>query len=232
MTTADDPDQIRRDIERTQRDLSGDVDALTEKVTPRRVVERRVDRVRGRIAGLRDTVMGSGPSPSPAERARTTAGTATDRAGAAGSAISDAASTAGGAVSDAASTTVGTIQEAPDTVRRQTRGNPLAAGLIAFGAGWLVSSLLPASRREQELAAQAKGAVTDVAQPIAQRVGDAAKEVGDNLRGPAEDAARSVRESASSATAHVTEEGRQAAGQVQGRAQDAGDTVRRQAGPS
>ena len=33
MTTASDPEQIRREIERTQAALSQDVDALTDKVT-------------------------------------------------------------------------------------------------------------------------------------------------------------------------------------------------------
>ena len=46
MTRSDDPDQIRREIERTQAHLSSDVDALTEKVTPSRIVARRVDRAR------------------------------------------------------------------------------------------------------------------------------------------------------------------------------------------
>ena len=47
VTTPSDPDQIRREIERTQANLSTDVDALTEKVSPGRIVERRVNRVRG-----------------------------------------------------------------------------------------------------------------------------------------------------------------------------------------
>jgi hypothetical protein len=38
----------------------------------------------------------------------------------------------------------------------QTQGNPLAAGLIAFGVGWLAASLIPASRPEQQAAAKAK----------------------------------------------------------------------------
>ena len=36
MTTASDPEQIRREIDQTQAALSQDVDALTEKVTPPR----------------------------------------------------------------------------------------------------------------------------------------------------------------------------------------------------
>ena len=46
MTRSDDPDQIRREIERTQAHLTSDVDALTEKVTPSRIVARRVDRAK------------------------------------------------------------------------------------------------------------------------------------------------------------------------------------------
>ena len=68
MSISDDPDQIRRDIERTQAHLSTDVDALTEKVTPSRIVERRVGRARAAAGRLRERVMGS-DDPTP----RTTA---------------------------------------------------------------------------------------------------------------------------------------------------------------
>ena len=61
MTSASDPEQIRREIERTQRNLSQDVDALTEKVTPGKIVERRLDRARSSANRLKDKVMGSNP---------------------------------------------------------------------------------------------------------------------------------------------------------------------------
>src|SRR5918997_802868 len=56
---------------------------------------------------------------------------------------------------------VGAVQQAPDTIVRQTQGNPLAAGMIAFGVGWLVSILLPASEKEKQLAQQAESAVKE-----------------------------------------------------------------------
>ena len=59
MTTSSDPEQIRRDIERTQAALSQDVDALAEKVTPGKIVERRVDRARDAATRLKEKVMGS-----------------------------------------------------------------------------------------------------------------------------------------------------------------------------
>ena len=232
---SDDPEQIRREIERTQAALSQDVDALTEKVTPGKIVERRVDRARDAATRLKDKVMGSDTSSSGGgvQAVRSQASDAADRvsgtASSAASSVQGAASTAVGAVQGAASSAAGAVQEAPQAIRRQTRGNPLAAGLIAFGAGWLVSSLLPASRREQELADQARQAAQDTVQPVLQQV---AGEVGDNLREPAQQAVASVRSTAMDAKDTVTEEGRSAAQGVQGRAQDATGTVRSNAGSS
>ena len=61
MTSASEPEQIRGEIERTQANLSQDVDALTEKVTPTKIVGRRVDRVRSTVGRWKDTVMGATP---------------------------------------------------------------------------------------------------------------------------------------------------------------------------
>ncbi|TFD05905.1 DUF3618 domain-containing protein [Cryobacterium sp. TMT1-2-2] len=40
------PDQIRSDIERTRRELGGDVDALADKVTPSKIIQRQTDKVK------------------------------------------------------------------------------------------------------------------------------------------------------------------------------------------
>jgi Protein of unknown function (DUF3618) len=233
VTTSSDPEQIRRDIERTQAALSQDVDALAEKVTPGKIVERRVDRARDAATRLKEKVMGSDPYGNQhgaggyVGDVRSAASTATDRvsgtASSAASSVQDAASSAAGTVQDAAASAAGAVQEAPAAIRRQTRGNPLAAGIIAFGAGWLVSSLLPASRREQELADQAKQVAQEKVQPAAQQL---AAEVKENLREPAQQAVESVRSTAQDAKDTVTDEGRSAAQDVQGRAQDAAGNVR------
>jgi hypothetical protein len=47
-------------------------------------------------------------------------------------------------------------------------------------AGWLISSLLPACRREQELAEQAKNKATELGQPLADAAKQAATEMKDN----------------------------------------------------
>lgn len=222
-----DPDRIRQEIEETQGRLSSDVDALAEKVTPSRIVERRVGRVRDAAGRWKDTVMGSDPQgghgtsgtylgggPGPSGHAQNAAGTVQDAAHQAGGVVQHVGEQASGLVSDAA----GAVAHAPQAVRRQAQGNPLAAGLVAFGAGWLVASLLPASRRERELAEQAQ----ELAQPLA----DKAREVVSDLQQPAQQAVQQVRETAQDAAQTVAQSGRAAAGQVQERAQEAPQNVK------
>lgn len=203
--TTDDPRVLRHEIERTQQNLSADVDALTEKVTPGKIVERRVNRVRRGLTGVRDRVMG----------------TASDTASTVKSNVSQASSQATSTVSDA-------VSEAPQAIRRGTEGNPLAAGLIAFGLGWLTASLIPASRAEQQLAGQAK----DFAREHASELGDVANQVKDRLAEPAQQAAQSVKSTAQEAVATVKDDAQSAAGDVTDRAQEAKDTVRQQSSQS
>ena len=212
MTTSD-PDQIRQQIEGTRRDLSADVNALTEKVSPSRAVGRRVERARGAMADVKDKIMGS---------TENAASTVSGTTGSMASDVSDRMSSAASSVAD-------TVGSAPRTVRRRARGNPLAAGLVAFGLGWLISSLLPASRKEQELAGQARDAVSDRMQPVAEGLRQAGSEVADNLREPAQQAVQSVKSTAGDAASTVADEGRAAADHVSERTQEARDTVRDEA---
>ena len=84
----------------------------------------------------------------------------------------------------------GAVADLPATVKRKSQGNPLAAGLVAFGAGLLVSSLIPASSRERQAAVDLK----ERAEPLTQKVQEAAKEVAGNLREPAQQAAASLKD--------------------------------------
>jgi ElaB/YqjD/DUF883 family membrane-anchored ribosome-binding protein len=208
MTTSN-PEQLRRDIERTQVGLSADVDALTEKVTPSRIVNRRVNRVRRTFGSMRDTVMGS----------------ASDAGDRMGSAVSTAANTVSSAASSAGELAGELAGDAPRKVREQAQGNPLAAGLVAFGLGWLAASLLPASKPEQDLAGQAKDLAQERLQPAATEM---AGELKDNLREPAEQAIESIRSTARDAGSTVAEEARSATEDVTTRARDAADAVQNQ----
>jgi gas vesicle protein len=53
------PDEIRRDIEATRAELGQDVDALADKVTPSKIVDRQVDKVKSAFGDVKDRVMGA-----------------------------------------------------------------------------------------------------------------------------------------------------------------------------
>jgi hypothetical protein len=128
---------------------------------------------------------------------------------------------AGAKLSSGQSSVSDAVSEAPDQVRSRTAGNPLAAGLIAFGVGWLAGSLLPASVSEQ----QAANEVKDVAAPV---LGDAAKDVAEHLKTPAQQAVESMKDTAVEAAATIKDEGASAAHEVKDQAQDAADTAQHQ----
>jgi hypothetical protein len=218
--TSSDPDVIRRQIEDTRRELSYDVDALNEKVNPARVVDRRVTAAKGRITRVKERVMGS---------AQDTTATAQYRASSAVGTVQDAASTAADSVQSAASSAVDAVQQAPDVITRQAQGNPLAAGVIAFGVGWLVSSLLPASEKEKQLAQQAESAVKEHKDALLEPAKQAAQEVGDQLKPAAQQAVQEVKATAQEAAETVKEEGQAAAADVQGQAQQAKESVQTRA---
>ncbi len=201
-TRTDDPEVIRRNIDATRADLSRNVDALTEKVSPGRVVSRNVDKAKGRVSAAKDRVMGSD---DPYDN------------GAVGSATGRASSIAGSA-GDAASS-------APSVAKQKTQGNPLAAGLIAFGVGWLASSLLPASEKEQRAASAVKDKASEHSDALTAPLKEAAAGAKDNLAGPAQDAVESVKGTATDAAAQVKDEASTAKDDVAGAAQHAKSEV-------
>jgi len=240
-----DPDQIRREIDQTQRELSADVDALTEKVSPPRIMERRVRRTRVAMTNVKDRIMGStsdayqtagsttsGTRQAVSDRASSARDTASDMASSARDTASDMASSARDTASDMASSAADTVRSAPETVRRRAQGNPLAAGLIAFGAGWLLSSLLPASEPEQQVATQVKDFATEKGRPVARELGQAGQQAAGELRESAQYRAEAVKQTAADAASTVKGETQAAASDVKGQAQESAGRVRDQAGPS
>ncbi len=128
-----------------------------------------------------------------------------------------AADDAGSSVHDLA----GSASDAAHGVKAKAEGNPLAVGLIAFGAGLLAASLIPASAKEKKLADAAK----EQAQPLVDELGDVAKDAASHLKEPAQEAAEVVKERAQEAVETVKGEGTDAASSVTDRAQEARSTV-------
>ena len=164
MTTAENPQQIRQEIEQTRADLSITLDEIGDRVSPGRIVQRRKDRVRGRWDDLRTRVMGSAPvgatssglssvsekGSSMGQAISNAPGQVSNAASSAGSSISSAASSAAGTVSSAASSVAETASNAPDQLKQQAQGRPLVAGAVALGAGLLAAAQIPPSKAEQQ----------------------------------------------------------------------------------
>ncbi|CCH74262.1 conserved hypothetical protein [Nostocoides australiense Ben110] len=210
---SNDPEQLRRDIEQTRVNLSQNVNALGEAVEPGAVAKRQVEKVQDKVVGagrgLKEKVMGSDDDYG-------------DSSGLTGK-LSDAGDTVG----DMAASARAQVENAPSAARRRTRGNPLAAGLVALGAGWLLGSLLPASEKERQLAATAKDAVEEKGQPLLEEAKSVVQEAAENLKEPAQDAANALKESAQESVEKVKAEGQGAAQTVKESAQESKDAVQR-----
>lgn len=186
-------EELTKDIEKTRQNLSADIDELSDKVSPSKVVHRQKEAAMSKLGSLRDQVMG----------------TASDTTGA----VSDKASAAATSVGDAAHGAVHTAQ-----------GNPLAAGLAAFGVGMVISSLIPASKQEAQVAQRAVEAAKEHAAPVlhegAEQLKEAASSAAHDLQGSAQEAAAHVKDEAASAAESVKDDAQSSAETLKQSAQD------------
>jgi LysM repeat protein len=188
-----------RDIEATRADLSRNIDELTDKVSPQRVMERRKEAARSRLASVREKVMGSGTSSSSSST---------------GGRVSGLTSSAG----DAASSVKGSAQSAVGSLESTTAGNPLVAGAVAFGAGMIISALLPASEKESQAAGRLVDAAKEHAQPLVDEAKSVGQEMGKDLGESAAEAAQQVKSQAQDSVQNVKDEGQSSVSQVKDQA--------------
>ena len=102
--------------------------------------------------------------------------------------VSSATSGAGGAIED------------------RVEGSPLAAGLVAFGAGLVIAGLIPATKAEAQGAQRLKEAAQEHGQPVMDQARSAAQEVGEQLKEKASEAAEEVKASAQESADRVKQE--------------------------
>jgi F0F1-type ATP synthase membrane subunit b/b' len=205
-----DPEQLRADIAQTRAEFDEDLNTLGEKVSPGKIAERRVEATKGAIMGVKDKVMGS----------------------------ADSARSGSGAGGGALSSLTDGVSGAPDAVQSKAAGNPMAAGLIAFGIGWLASSLLPASDAEQQAASKVKDALQEpvtaqlktTAAEVQEELQPAVQEAAETLKSSATDAVGEVREQAADAQQSVKHQASTSASTLKDTAQDAKDQVQNEAG--
>ena len=206
-------EELRREIEQSRENLTGTVDAIGDRVSPGRIVERKTNRARQGLRSMKDTVMG----------------TASDAVGTAGDRVSGVAGAAATSAASGASQATDRLKDAPQTAKefaaRKTQGAPLAAGLIAFGAGALVAALVKGSETEGQVAQAVLGA----AQPIKDAAAEAGQELSSGLKEQGQQAFEQVKESAAEATQQVKDQAQQATEQTVETGRDATQQVRDQA---
>jgi hypothetical protein len=157
-------------------EIGRDLDAIGDRVSPHRMVERKQAAFRQRVVNVKDRVMGSAESSVDAVR--------------------DAGASAANSFGDSASSVV-------HGTRSAAEGNPLAVGLVAFGAGLVAAAVFPATRTERDLAERAQPMLEKAAAeavPAARHVVEdlepAAHEAVADLRDSAKDAASTVKDQA------------------------------------
>lgn len=192
---AEEPQQLKTEIEGTRSQLSADLDALTERVNPSNVAQRQVDKAKAGVVGVRDRIMGS---------------------------AHDAADT----VKDTASSTGGAAGGGVAQVKGRAQGNPLAVGVIAFGAGLLLSALFPASAKETEATRNLVETAKEEGAPLLDEAKSVASDIGGRLGEHAKDAAASVKETAAGAASTVQADAKDAAGTVKDHGTSAAADVR------
>ena len=194
--------ELRHDIERIRDDLDETLDALGERVSPRRIAQRRKDAVRARVTRARTAVMGS------AQQTRSVA------AGQARQTKESVQETAGQGVEK--------VREAPEMIQQQTQGNPVAAGLVAFGAGMLLATLFPPTKAEQ----RAASALQQRAEPIKDQALEAGREMTDHLQQNAQQRAEQVKETARDAAQELKQQAQSSAEDVKEQAKSSAETVK------
>jgi gas vesicle protein len=199
---AEEPDRLRQDIENTRASLTRDVDLLAEKTSPAKVAQRR-------WTAVKEKVMGSSEQPRHAAKDATSSAVST---------VQDKASQVGDVASDKAHDVADAVRNAPGAVAAQTQGNPLAAGIIAFGVGMLAATLIPVTDVERRAGQQLK----DNSGQLTDKVKDVAADLKDDLSGTVQHAVSEVKETAQDAVQTTKD-------QAQSSAQDAGEQTKQAA---
>lgn len=185
-------EELSTQIAGTRQDLATDLDALQDRVSPSAIVERRKAAVRGRMIVARERIMGT------AHGVRDTADSRT---------------------SGAAESVKGTAEDAMRKTGDTIGGSPLAAGLVAFGAGMVISALIPASEQEKRAAEQVVETAKEQAHPLMEDAKAAGQEIGSNLKESATQSAEEVKTTAAEAASRVKQEGSSSAESVRSEAQ-------------
>ncbi len=211
---AEEPGELRNEIAEHRAAIGSTVDQIENRVSPSRVIARRRDQVRRRLTDVVDSVLGNDEPEYRRYRSRRDhwEPVSSDRAHDGfdddfgdDTSLTDRIRGAGEALPD--------TDEATRRMRRKTRGNPAAVGMIGFGVGLLLGSVLPETERERHLARQAQSDLNRTAadaartgQRIAEDVAEPARDAATDLKESAKDAGRELKDEAADAARSVKDQ--------------------------
>ena len=201
-------EELRAQIEDQRAELSRDMQAIGDRVSPGRMVERRRAAVRRSWHDTTTRLMGS------AETAGHQLGGMGQQVGDAGSGMAETARNLAERAEDA-------VRSAPDMARQRTEGAPILAGALAFGVGALVAAMLPTSDKERELTQRYSGDLARVAEGAKEQLAEVARETKDHVAEDAKQAMESVTESAKESGQQVKEAAASGAHEVKDQASGA-----------
>jgi uncharacterized protein YjbJ (UPF0337 family) len=183
-------EELRQQIAETRGELGLTVDAISDHVSPARIVQRRKDRVASRWNAAKGSVMGAKES------------------------VMGSASNLGSSLSSVAESVTHSPQAAKEqgtqAVVAQTKGQPIVAGVVAFGAGFLIASAFPGSRTEGQIAQK----VQDLAQPVVEELKASGQEAVEALKEPALETVGQLKEAAMSGADQVRGTAQEAIGET------------------
>ena len=103
-----------------------------------------------------------------------------------------------------------TAQGAASSTQERIEGAPIAAGLVAFGAGLVLSSLIPASDKEARAAAKVLDVAEEKGAPLVDEARSVGREVAHDVADKASEAVQTVKEAATESSERLASEGRSA----------------------
>jgi gas vesicle protein len=185
-------EELNTQIADTRESLASDLDALQDKVSPKAVMQRRKSAVSDRWQGMRSKVMGTVGSVNPM------------------SSSGSSESSGPGAVDRVK----GGAGDLAGSAEDRVVGSPIAAGLVAFGAGMVIAGLIPATEKESELSQRAVDTVKEHGQPLMETAKSAGQDLAEGLKEQATQAAQEVKETAAESAQRVSDEGKSATQRV------------------
>ncbi len=217
-------------VARAKADVAERVEEVRERMSPVRVLQRRTESVRSGIRNVQESLMGGNDDVAGGnqlEQGRPPRRTGTGRGPS--QRVADQAGDLSGAVGERA-------RRAPANLRDKAVERPFVAGLVAFGGGVLLASLLAPSdserkvaQRLEEKAQPVKDQALQAGRSVADEVGQAAQESTEQVRRRASDAATEVKRQAKASTQQAKDEAKSAGAQVKRQAKAASSRVKTEA---